>query len=199
VRPDGSGFTLLTVCSGNICRSPLAEQLLRARLTGQAHDFVVHSAGTIADDGAAMDDTAAALSRRYHGDPDDHRSQLLKATTIASSQLVLTATRAHRSAVVQLVPRATRYTFTLNQVVRLLDVIGADERAEWRDPADLVVSLAAARGLALPPTDEEDDDVVDPYRRGLEVHERAAAEIDRDVNALVAAFADIAPTFRAEA
>ena len=121
MRPDGSGFTILVVCSGNICRSPLAEQLIRARLAGSTRDYRVISAGPIAADGASMDATAAELSRQYGGRPEGHSAELLKAGRIAESHLVLTATRAHRAAVVQMLPRASRYTFTLNQLTRLLD------------------------------------------------------------------------------
>ena len=57
-------FSILTVCSGNICRSPLAEQLLRVGLTDLA-GVTVSSAGTIALVGEGMPAEAQALSVRY--------------------------------------------------------------------------------------------------------------------------------------
>ena len=63
---DGIGevFRILVVCSGNMCRSPLAELLLRAKLAAApsagADRVLVTSAGTAAVPGAAMDPTAAA-------------------------------------------------------------------------------------------------------------------------------------------
>ncbi|MCU1526902.1 MAG: hypothetical protein JWP75_665 [Frondihabitans sp.] len=191
MRPDGSGFVILTVCSGNICRSPLAEQLLRARLVASDRPYSISSAGTVADEGAPMDETDANLSRHYGGNPDGHLSRPLKAGMIAEAHLVVTATRAHRAAVVKLLPRASRYTFTLRQLTRLLAVVGPADRAGWLDPGDLVASVAAARGLTVPLDDEADDDIVDPYGRGLAVHERTAAEINHDVEALVDALRDV--------
>ena len=185
MRPDGSAFAVLTVCSGNICRSPLAEQLLRGRLDRR---FTIHSAGTIADDGPPMDETAAEMSRRYGGSPEGHRTQSLRAGLIAQSHLVLTATRAHRAAVVQLLPRASRFTVTLNQFARLIDAVSPADRAAWQQPEDVIASAAAMRGVLVPLDDVSDDDIVDPYQRGLALHEKAAAIIDANVAVVVSAF-----------
>jgi protein-tyrosine phosphatase len=43
------------------------------------------------------------------------------------------------------------------------------------------------RGMTVPPDDPDADDIVDPYRRGLDLHERAAADVDRAVTAIVSA------------
>jgi protein-tyrosine phosphatase len=171
---NSSTFTILVVCSGNICRSPLAEQLLRARLSGAGDSFRLLSAGTIADDGVPMTEQAAALSTRYGGAPDGHRSRLLTELQVASADLVLTATRAHRAGVVSLVPRASRYTFTLKEFAALVDSLGTEERARLTGPASVVEAAAAQRGFAQ----HDDDDIEDPYRRSDEVYERVAVMID---------------------
>jgi protein-tyrosine phosphatase len=167
-------FTILVVCSGNICRSPLAEQLLRARLASAPEPFRLLSAGTIAEEGAAMTDEAAALSAQYGGDPQGHRSRPLSATQIQSADLVLTATRAHRAAVVSLVPRASRITFTLKEFAALVESLSPEERAALPDAAAVVEAAAAQRGLAQ----HQDDDIEDPYRRPLDVYERVARAVD---------------------
>lgn len=182
--------TILTVCSGNICRSPLAEQLLRARLDDVAPRVNVASAGTIADDGVPMDAQAGELSRRYGGDPEPHRSRLLNERQIMTADLVLTATRAHRAAVVSLVPRASRYTFTLPQFASLLQQLDDDELAGLRDLPALVEAAAAHRGFALPGAHADADDIEDPYRQHADVYERVGAQIDELV-------ADIATSIRA--
>jgi protein-tyrosine phosphatase len=163
-------FTILVVCSGNICRSPLAEQLLRARLAGAADRFHLSSAGTIADDGVPMTNQAAALSTQYGGAPAGHRSRLLTAVQIESADLVLTATRAHRAAVVSLVPRASRYTFTLKEFAALVDSLDHEDLASLTDPASVIEAAAAQRGYAQ----HDDDDIEDPYRRSDDVYERVA-------------------------
>ncbi|PZE27904.1 low molecular weight phosphatase family protein [Curtobacterium sp. MCBD17_028] len=166
-------FTILTVCTGNICRSPLAAQLLRAQLA-DLPGIVVASAGTMADDGAPMDVTAAVQSERLGGDPNDHRSRYLTERIVADADLILTAERAHRAAVVSLLPRASRRTFTILQFARVLRGLEPADLEAVTDLASLVTTVAAARGMVPPPADPADDDVEDPYRRSPEVHERVA-------------------------
>jgi protein-tyrosine phosphatase len=165
------------VCSGNICRSPIAEQLLRARATGSGFSIQVGSAGTIAAEGEAMTGEAAQLSARYGGDPSGHTSRPLTAELVSAADLILTAARSHRAAVVSLVPRASRYTFTLNEFARLVRLQEAETPDEVMPLAELVPAVAAFRGfgLAQNPTD---DDIEDPYRRSFDVYEAAAHDID---------------------
>lgn len=181
-------FTVLVVCSGNICRSPLAEQLLAARLGASGQTVRVSSAGTIAEPGFAMDETAAELSRRYGGDPSAHAARPLTEELIAGSGLVLTATRQHRAAVVSLLPRASRYTFTLAEFARLSRGLAGPLPDDVVDAPSLVEAVAAERGHVLPPEDPSDDDIVDPYRQAPEVHERVAERIDSLAQIVAGAF-----------
>jgi protein-tyrosine phosphatase len=184
---DARPFSILVVCTGNICRSPLAEQLLKARLAGSSTPFVVMSAGTMAQDGAAMDATAAGMSRAYGGVPEAHHATYLTEMLAESADLVLTAAREHRAAVVRLSPRASRRSFTLEQFARLAEATDPAELSSAAGPADVVRLVASMRGMTVPPDDPDADDIVDPYRRGLDVHERAAADVDRAVTSIVSA------------
>ncbi|TFC24397.1 hypothetical protein E3O25_14505 [Cryobacterium sp. TMT1-3] len=119
-RPALHTPRILIVCTGNICRSPLAEQLLRENLRAAGIDAVVSSAGTHAMIGSVMTPEAAALSSQYGASSTQHVARQLTEQLIADADLVLTATRDHRREVVTLLPKATRYTFTLNQFARLV-------------------------------------------------------------------------------
>lgn len=120
--PGGASVPhILIVCTGNICRSPLAEQMLRARLLAAGARVTVASAGTQAVVGGAMTPEAAALALQLGSASTDHTPRQLTANMLAQADLVLTATRDHRRDVVTLYPKATRYTFTLNQFARLVD------------------------------------------------------------------------------
>jgi len=183
---DAQAFTILVVCSGNICRSAIAQQLLRARFAEVDAPFRVLSAGTIAARGQRMPEEAQVVSRRYGGRPDAHLSTPLDEALIERSQLVLAATREHRAALVSLLPRANRFTFTLKQFARLAESIDASELAELGSPVERVAAIAAHRGFA-PPERPEDDDIEDPYLESLEVYERVGVEIDRDTRWVVRA------------
>ncbi|MEO8908074.1 MAG: low molecular weight phosphatase family protein [Microbacteriaceae bacterium] len=188
-EPQASAFTILTVCSGNICRSPIAQQLLRAQLADAATPFAVFSAGTIASAGQQMTDEAAAMSRRFGGRPDGHRSTPLSEKLVARAQLVLTATREHRAAVASLLPRASRYVFTLNQFARLVASADAAELARLSTPAERLAAIAARRGFA-PPVEPGADDIDDPYLESFAVYERVATEIAEAAKTIAEALSD---------
>jgi protein-tyrosine phosphatase len=188
-------FTILTVCTGNVCRSPLAEQLLRAGLA-DIPGVTVASAGTGALVGEPMPREAAELSVRYGGSPDGHRGRDLTGEQVRGADLVLGMSREHRRAAVQLHPLANRHAFTLRQFQRLVTgVTQEDFGYVTRLPLDdlrarLVeaVELAASRrGLELPEA-PEDDGIVDPYRRSQSVYDLSASQLVPAVDATVAFF-----------
>lgn len=198
-------FTILTVCSGNICRSPLAEQLLRVGLA-EWPEVTVGSAGTIGLTGQAMPDEAADLSRHFGGDPSAHRARVLTAEQISEANLVFAMSREHRRAIVEMVPRAIRYTFTIREFARLVDGftdVELDEAAEL--PLDDVVGrfstlvgfAASQRGAVGPPDSPDDDDVVDPYRRSDEVYAESARQLVPAVESVVSLFRSSARVLRA--
>jgi protein-tyrosine phosphatase len=194
-RPDRSAFAVLFVCTGNICRSPLAEQVLQARADSVARDrfgladasqwVTFASAGTWAREGEAMTDQAAELSVRYGGNPTGHAAKALTRELVDSADLVLGFTREHRREIVTSSPRASRLTFTLNEFVRLFDSLSADPAAtaELQEQSgslyfleELVASVASRRGFS-PPADPALDDIVDPYRQSQKTYEQAATAI----------------------
>lgn len=187
-------FTILTVCSGNLCRSPMAEQLLRARL-GDLPGVGVESAGVVAQDGDPMPTEAAALSRSYGGDPSGHSARRLVEAQIANANLVLAMAREHRRDVVTLWPRASRYTFTVREFARLAEGIDADDFASIDSlPGDDVPGrlnaaielLASRRGFVDAAPTPEDDDVIDPYRRDDAAYALSGQQLVPAVEAVVA-------------
>jgi len=138
-------FSILYVCTGNICRSPFAELLTRALLDaalGHQEDQVsVASAGTCGMVGHAMDATAAAELRARGVDADGFRARALRRSLIQDADLVLTATLAHRQLVLEEEPRALRRTFTIREFADLVRI--TDPAAS---PQELVSHAAAMRG-----------------------------------------------------
>lgn len=177
--------TILTVCTGNICRSPMAEVLLRARL--EPLGVRVHSAGTYALVGHSMTEQAQELAVRSGASPDaaaGHAARYLVEPLLTESDLVLTMAREHRSHVVQMMPSRLRQTFTAREFARLAATVTDDDVRAAADAAgtDPRVRLGAAlrllgdqRGLTLAAA--EDDDVIDPYRRSQTTYETSAAQL----------------------
>ena len=158
-------FRVLHVCTGNICRSPVAEHLMRAALAGRNVEGVeVLSAGTHGLVGEGVFPHAATELSQRGIDSAGFRARRLTADLVAEADLVLGATREHRAAAVTLQPRAASRTFTLREFDRLLSVVVPTGLPD--DPVErarlLVAQAAGQRGL-IRADRPEDDDVTDPY------------------------------------
>jgi protein-tyrosine phosphatase len=174
---------ILTVCTGNICRSPFLERALQAELDRSWGPGAVEvsSGGTGALPGHAMENQARALLETKGYAADGFLARDLTQSMIADADIVLTATRAHRGKVAMLHPKALRYVFAFREFADL--VSGLDESAV-RVPSDSarehiarVVALAAGqRGMRAPLSDAAAD-IVDPYRRPAQVFEDMTEQI----------------------
>lgn len=176
---------ILTVCTGNICRSPVAALVLEHRLADLG--VVATSAGVRARDGVRMPVEAAELAAA-HGVPADriaaHGARYLAEAMLETPDLVLAMDRDHRRAIVELAPGQLRRAFTIREFERLAaatsddalrdGAVGADPRERLRGA---LAVLAGQRGLVLPPTDPSDDDVVDPYGRSRQTYARSDAQL----------------------
>src|SRR4051812_5840492 len=146
-------FRVLHVCTGNICRSPMAQLLmwdgLRKRLGDDADRFVVESAGTWGHTGSPMEPHALTTLSSYDVDGSAFTARELVAEHVVAADLVLGATREHRAAAVVLHPRAAARTFTLREFARLADAVDSAVLPSG-DPVEraraLVQAVAAQRG-----------------------------------------------------
>ncbi len=94
---------VLLVCTGNICRSPLAAALLTKALRDRdLNDMEVSSAGTGAWDGAPASEGAYLVALERGLDLSGHRARLLTRELVEESDLILTMARHHRARVDEL-------------------------------------------------------------------------------------------------
>ncbi|XAS63544.1 low molecular weight phosphatase family protein [Pseudarthrobacter sp. So.54] len=180
---------ILTVCTGNICRSPVAERLLQAGLDQvRPGAFVVSSAGTRALVGEPIQPPSAEIIRAYGGTPESFAARLLTVSSLRESDLVLTVTARHRGEVMQLDASVLKRTFTIREFARMLQALeqrheqaDVEPSAIWRD---LPAKVATVRHLALVP-EAADNDVVDPYRRGREVYDQMEDQLAPAIQAIL--------------
>ncbi|HEX2450433.1 MAG TPA: low molecular weight protein arginine phosphatase [Gemmatimonadales bacterium] len=90
---------ILLVCTGNTCRSPLAEALLRSVLGSRG---TVASAGTGAWEGAPASEGAYLVGLENGLDLSGHRARLLTRELVGSADLILTMSRHHAARVAEL-------------------------------------------------------------------------------------------------
>lgn len=177
-------FRILTVCTGNICRSPMAERLLQHGLDEAAPGaFRVTSAGTGALVGHGIEPHVQGFIRVMGAPADNFESRQLTPAILAEQDLVIALTRKHRSRIVELNPSMLKKTFTLLELARILPQInvapelGPTER--WA--AMIPLAMRARSQFRSAP---EDDDVVDPYRRSDDVYEQMRRDITAAVGAI---------------
>lgn len=85
-------YRVLAVCTGNICRSPMAEHLLRASLAeaGLADRVAVSSAGTTSwEEGEPIDPRAGAQLARRGIDASQHRARHMTGPDLRAADLIL--------------------------------------------------------------------------------------------------------------
>lgn len=109
MRTVPPSLTVVFVCSGNICRSPIAEKVLQQELTraGLADQVRVSSAGTGGwHVGSPADERAAALLRA-EGYPDVHQARQVDAEDLAAD-LIIALDRGHQRMLQSMVPEPDR-------------------------------------------------------------------------------------------
>jgi protein-tyrosine phosphatase len=172
--------SILLVCTGNVCRSPLAEGFLREALDARSAtaSIDVTSAGTMGWDGSGADRFSVEAAAERGIDISGHMARGLTTTDLGRADLVLGMGREHVEAVVRDAPDADHKAFTLKGFVRLLEALPP---AGSGDPgAVLVARVLDADALRRSGFEGEpfDEDVADPLGRPLDAFRSVAAELE---------------------
>jgi protein-tyrosine phosphatase len=176
-------FTVLFVCTGNICRSPMAERVFRARLD-PALPVRTTSAGTSGLTGWEMDAPSAIALREVGGDPEGHCAQRLSRHLIDDADLVLTAECVHRDAIARFDPSAAERAFTLREFGHFGDCLN---RLSEPTPDALRARVAhlAVRRAAAPPLPHRLADIGDPYGAHMTLVRACARQVAVAVDAAI--------------
>jgi protein-tyrosine phosphatase len=128
-----SSLMILLVCTGNTCRSPMAEVICRKMIADRLgcpmnelgdHGAIVMSAGISAMMGARPSPEAVNVVAKDGLQLSDHESQPLTTQLVRHADLIWTMTRAHRHAIVSQWPEASSRTMVLGAETDIADPIG---------------------------------------------------------------------------
>lgn len=173
-------FTVLAVCMGNVCRSPMVERLLRMHLntSDPASGFDVSSAGVRALVGAPIHPWVRRDLESLGADGDDFAARQLHSSMVEQADLVLTATAAVRGRLLEEVPTALRRTFTVLDFAAL-----SSSPAPEPDPRALVRHASASRSsLRL-----DHHDVPDPINGSPELFAAVTDRLDEATRTIAGA------------
>lgn len=125
-----------------------------------------------------------------------HQAQQLTIEMLKESDLILAMDRGHRREIVEMLPRASRRTFTLREFARLADQVSNDDisKRSGRSPLEIlrgaVESVAQLRGTLPLLDDPLQEDVVDPYGKDQATYKLSVGQLLPAANASARLFND---------
>ena len=140
---------VLFVCTGNTCRSSMAEYLFRdmVKESGREDEITIASAGVSATtDNPAADQAIEVLSRRGIGEIEDHTATPVSDEVVKDVDLILTMTQSHKRMLLNQYPELEERVYTLKEYTK-----------QEQEDGDL--------------------DIKDPYGQPVEVYQACADEI----------------------
>ncbi|MEP7765378.1 low molecular weight protein-tyrosine-phosphatase [Sanguibacter sp. 25GB23B1] len=164
-------FRIMTVCTGNICRSPMAEIVLRERLdaAGLGEHVVVDSTG---------------VSSEEVGNPIDRRARTVLVAA-GYSDAALDTHRARRTASADLADRELVVAMTADHARVLRRLADAPQEADGPDSIRMFRSFDPQAPRVAEQRDEHRLDVADPWYGGMQDFEECLDQVEAAVDGIV--------------
>lgn len=159
--------SILVVCTGNICRSPVGAAVLARSLSSLP--VKVESAGTHAEIGRPLAPQTADFIRRELGTVLDHKARQFEREDAHSVDLVVTMTAEHRAWVARTFPKVARHTFTLLELEKSLELLPSTGQVE----SVRQLALAASRMRARAKSARRSINIADPYGGPTAAYEKS--------------------------
>lgn len=177
---------ILLVCTGNTCRSPMAEALFRRMAEKKGVPVEVASAGVAALAGQPMSKHAADVLKDRGIPVGTFRSKEVDAGLVSWADLILTMTAQHKRRLLELYPQAVDKTYALKEFADG----GPETAALHREREALIADMQLKLALKQPIGDAERNrlyelerrlpsvDIIDPIGQSRKVYEATADDIE---------------------
>ena len=120
---------VMFICTGNICRSAMAEAMFKKMLEqNNRNDIQVYSCGISAYDGDVPTENAIEVMNEHGIDITNHRATNIYYSNIEEMDLILCATQSHKYSILSQYPQLQDKVFTLKEYV------GIKEQIDIKDP-----------------------------------------------------------------
>jgi protein-tyrosine phosphatase len=167
---------ILIVCTGNVCRSPIAEGMIRHALEARLGERapMVASVGTSGWDGSGATPEAVAVAAERGIDISAHAARRLQPGHVRAADVVLAMASEHRDEIGRSAPEARDRIFTLKELVRLLEALPPPDRDGALPERIRAAATLRGSGREGKPLDE---DIADPIGLPIEGYRAIAWEL----------------------
>lgn len=174
---------ILFVCTGNTCRSPIAEHLMRSKAAHAGVAIEVDSAGVAAAEGIPISEHASIVLKNRGIESHEKRAKSVSEKLLQWADVVLTMTMAHKERLIQMFPDAMDHIYTLKEYAQ-------ENHSNRHEAKALEQELQMKLAMSKPITEDEKkqlselvhafmaEDVLDPFGGSVEVYEETAQELD---------------------
>lgn len=173
-------MNILFVCTGNTCRSAMAEAIFNSVTedgTGSGKPFSAASAGIFAFDGdSASGNAVSVLFNDMEIDISAHRSRQINKEIADRADIILTMTREHKRTMIQMFPETADRVYVLKEYIKKEYIKKEDIKKEDIN-----------NGMKSPGINDYDYslDITDPYGMPIRVYQKCAEEIKDAIDKLV--------------
>ena len=110
---------IMFICTGNICRSAMAEGMMKKLAKDNNLDLDICSCGIYAEDGDYATYNAVEAAKYYDVNIEEHRATNIRKSRIKEMDIILCATESHKQSVLHMYPELKEKVFTMKEYAKL--------------------------------------------------------------------------------
>lgn len=124
---------VMFVCTGNICRSAMAEKYFNYKINEKKLEekYRAISSGTSAINGQSSTENAIEVMKKYGVDLSNHMAIHMKDADMQNVEYIFAMTKAHRDIVLSIYPELEKKTYILKEFIGILDYVDIDDPWGW--------------------------------------------------------------------